>query len=351
MLFIAAIAAALGIALLCTPLSIRIALKLGVVDYPNARKVHSGVMPRMGGVAIYAGFVVGTMILGFYTREVAALLIASTLVMGVGLVDDIKGVSPKVKLIVQFIAALILVKYGIYVEFITNPFTGGMISLGFLSIPITILWLVGVSNAVNLIDGLDGLSSGVSAIAALTMSVVCFAQGQVAASFIAAVLAASAFGFLRFNFHPAKTFMGDCGSLFLGFTLAALSVMGLTKGATMISIFIPLIILGIPIFDTFFAIVRRKVKHKPILDADKGHLHHCLLGLGLSHRKTVLLIYAISVIMGAAGILMAVLTSSQAVVVLIIISVCTVVGADMLGVLRGKTASFLQQRKFKLKKE
>ncbi|MGI5891409.1 MAG: glycosyltransferase family 4 protein [Bacillota bacterium] len=343
MLFLIAIVAALMVALFVTPLSINLAFKLGVIDRPNARKVHTGAVPRMGGIAIYIAFVAGTLILGFYTRQVAALLVASTLVMAGGLIDDIKGVSPRFKLVIQLIGALILVKYGIYVEFITNPFSGGMISLGIFAIPITIIWLMGVSNAVNLIDGLDGLSAGVSAIAALTMSVVCYAQGQITAAYLAAILAAAAFGFLRYNFHPAKTFMGDCGSLFLGFCLGALSVMGLSKGATVISIFIPLIILGIPIFDTFFAVIRRKFLHKPIFDADKGHLHHCLLSIGLSHRKTVLLIYAISVIMGIAGILMAVLTTSQAVVVLIIISVCTITGADILGVLRGKPAHFLQR--------
>ncbi len=345
MLFLIAMVVTLLIALFITPLSINLAVKMGVVDKPNERKVHTGAVPRMGGVAIYIAFAVGALILGFYTRQVAALLVACTLVMAGGLIDDVKGVSPKFKLLIQLIAALILVKYGIYVEFITNPFTGGVISLGIFAIPITVIWLMGVSNAVNLIDGLDGLSAGVSAIAALTMAVVCYAQGQIVTACLAAVLAAAAFGFLRYNFHPAKTFMGDCGSLFLGFCLGALSVMGLSKGATVISIFIPLIILGIPIFDTFFAIIRRKSQHKPIFDADKGHLHHCLLSIGLSHSKTVLLIYAISIIMGVAGILMAMLTSAQAVFVLIIISTLTIVGADMLGVLRGKRARFLQRGK------
>ncbi len=347
MFFGLALVVALAISFFVTPLAIKAAHKMGVVDIPNARKVHAGAIPRMGGVAIYIAFVVGTLILGVYTWQVAALLIASTIVMAFGLLDDIRGISPKVKLLGQVFAALILIKFGYSVQFITNPFDGGVISLGFWAIPITVIWLVGISNAVNLIDGLDGLSSGVSIICALTMAVVCYASGQVVAAAISSVLAASAFGFLRYNFHPAKTFMGDCGSLFLGFVLGALAILGLSKGATIISIFIPLLIMGIPICDTLFAIVRRAYLHKPILEADRGHLHHCLLDRGLTHRQTVLVIYAITAVMGLAAILMALLTTSQSVIVLIIMTVAIFVGADKIGVLRGsiKTKSRSNYRK------
>ena len=332
-------------ALLTTPLAIYVARKLNVVDIPNERKVHTGSIPRMGGMAIYGAFVLGTLSLGIYTKQVAALLIAGSLVMFVGWVDDVRGISPKIKLIGQVIASLILIKGGFYVQFITNPFTdGGLISLGIFTIPITILWLTGISNAVNLVDGLDGLSAGVSAIAALTMTIVCFVQGQLQTAALAAVLAAAAFGFLRYNFHPARTFMGDCGALFLGFVLGALAIMGLSKGATIISIFIPLIIMGIPVFDTFFAIMRRIFLHKPIFEADKGHLHHSLLSLGLSHRQTVLAIYAISVVMGLSAILLVLLTSAQAVVLLIALIIGTFAGAEKLGVLRGNQEHRLRKR-------
>ncbi len=335
---------ALLVALLVTPVAIRLAHKLGVVDLPNARKVHVGAMPRMGGVAIYAGFVVGALLLGYFTRQVAALLIAGTLVMGVGLYDDIKGISPKGKLLVQLVAALVLIKGGVYVQFITNPFDGGVISLGIFAIPLSVLWLVGMSNAVNLVDGLDGLSAGVSSIAALTIAVACFVQGNLVTCSLAAVLAAAACGFLRYNFHPAKTFMGDCGSLFLGFMLGALAMMGFSKGATIISIFIPFLIMGIPIFDTMFAIIRRLFQHKPIFEADKGHLHHCLLSCGLSHRQTVLVIYGISLVMGAAAVLMATLTTPQAIAILILVTFATFWGADRLGVLRGSKGSRLEKQ-------
>ncbi len=327
---------ALVAALTLTPLTIKVAKKLNIVDLPNERKVHQGATPRLGGLAIYAAFVLGALALGIFTRQVAALLIAGSLVMLTGFIDDYKGLSPKLKLLGQVISSLVLIEGGFYVDFITNPFSeAGLISLGIFTIPVTIIWLTGVSNAVNLIDGLDGLCAGVSAIAAITMMLVCIAQGQMETAALAAVLAAAAFGFLRYNFHPAKTFMGDCGSLFLGFIMGALSIMGLSKGATIISIFIPLIIMGIPIFDTFFAISRRALLHKPIFGADKGHLHHSLLQLGLSHRQTVLVIYLISALLGVSAILLAYLTGAQAVALLIVVTLITFAGAEHLGVLRG----------------
>jgi len=332
-------------ALALTPLAIKLAKKFNIVDIPNQRKVHTQATPRLGGIAIYAAFVLGALALAVYTREVAALLIAGTIVMVTGLVDDIRGISPKAKLIGQVVASLVLVQAGFYVQFITNPFTGGIISLGFWGIPLTVFWLVGISNTVNLIDGLDGLSAGVSAIAALATTIVCLSQGAILPAALAAVLAASALGFLPWNFHPAKTFMGDCGSLLLGFLLGAFALMGLSKGATVISIFIPFIIMGVPFFDTSFAVIRRLFLKKPIFEADKMHLHHSLLSLGMSHSQTVLTIYALSLVMGLAAVLMAILTSSQAVVVLIIITIATFAGAEFLGVLRGKRPAIARNRR------
>jgi len=336
---------ALVVSLVSTPIAIKIAHKLGAVDLPNARKVHKEAIPRMGGIAIYLGFIFGAVALGFIDTKVIYLLIAASVIMGMGLIDDVKGLDPKTKLIIEVVAALILIKGGFYVKFVTNPFDGGVISLGMLCIPVSVLWLVGICNAVNLVDGLDGLSAGISAIAALTISIVCFAQGEIIASSLAAVLAASAFGFLRYNFHPARTFMGDCGSLFLGFMLGALSIMGLSKGATTVSIFIPFVIMGIPIFDTFFAIIRRTFLHKPVFEADKGHLHHRLLALGFSHRQAVLAMYGISLFLGASAVLMAILTTPQAMILLIVVAVLTITGADRIGVLRGSRQEHLLGKK------
>lgn len=336
---------ALAVSLLTTPLAIRFAKKIGAVDLPNARKVHKEAIPRMGGIAIFLGFIFGAAALGFIDAKVLYLLVASSIIMGMGVIDDIKGLDPKTKLIIEVVAALILIKGGFYVKFITNPFDGGVISLGILSIPVSVLWLVGICNAVNLVDGLDGLSAGISAIAALTISIVCYAQGEIVASALAAVLAASAFGFLRYNFHPARTFMGDCGSLFLGFMLGALSIMGLSKGATTVSIFIPFLIMGIPIFDTFFAIIRRVFMHKPVFEADKGHLHHRLLAMGFSHRQAVLAMYGISLFLGASAVLMAILTTPQAMILLIVVAVVVITGADRIGILRGSRQEHLLRNK------
>lgn len=331
-----AVAAAFAVALAMTWPSIWLAHKLHIVDMPNARKVHTAPTPRVGGIAIYLGFVAGALLLGVYTRQVAAVLIAGSVVFLTGFIDDYKDISPKFKLAGQFVAALILVAAGFSIRFISNPFTGSTVSLGLLGIPITVVWLVGVSNAVNLIDGMDGLAGGVSAIAAVATAIVCLSQGEAVAAALAGILAASALGFLPWNFHPAKTFMGDCGALFMGFILGTLALMGLCKGATAISVFIPFLILGVPVFDTFCAIIRRLFLHKPIFEADKMHLHQVLLSLGLGQRQAVLTIYVFAMLMGLAAVLMAILTSAQAVMVLIITTVATFACAEILGTLRGK---------------
>ena len=222
-----AIAAALVLALALTPAAIWLARRLRVVDMPAARKVHTVPTPRLGGIAIYLGFVGGTLLLGVYTRQVAAILLAGSLVFATGLADDYWDISPWLKLLGQVAAAALLVLAGFSVQFITNPFTGATVSLGLLGVPITVLWLVGVSNAVNLIDGMDGLASGVAAIASVATAIVCLSQGEAVAAALAGVLAAAALGFLPWNFNPAKTFMGDCGALFLGFILGTLALMGL----------------------------------------------------------------------------------------------------------------------------
>ncbi|MEG1998157.1 MAG: MraY family glycosyltransferase [Clostridiales bacterium] len=334
--FLLASAVALVLSLLLTPVAKWLAPKIGAVDAPNERKVHSSLMPRMGGVAIFAAFAVGAFLVGGFNKAVVGLVLSSGLVMLVGLVDDIKNISPKTKLLGQLIAAIIFVSFGGYVKFMTNPFGGNIMFLDYWGIPLTILWLMGISNAINLIDGLDGLAAGVSAISAITMATVSFSRGYYVPAGLAFVLAMSLLGFLKYNFSPAQIFMGDSGSLFLGFVLGALAIMGFSKGATVISLFIPILILGIPIFDTMFAIVRRYNNHVPIFQADKGHLHHCLLALGLSHKQTVLIIYAITLFMGLCAILLTVISSRQAVLIIVVILVFSLVGADKLGVLHGR---------------
>lgn len=336
-----------------TPWIKKLALKVGATDAPNARKVHTKTMPRLGGVAIYIGFVLTVLSTQDLNREILGLLIGCTVILLVGILDDIYGLSPKLKFLGQFIAALVLIAFGYKVRFVTHPWEAGtIIDLEYLAIPFTILWIIGVTNAVNLIDGLDGLAAGTSAIAAITMALVGFTSGQAVAASLALILAASILGFLRYNFHPAQIFMGDCGSLFLGYALGALAISGLTKGATVISLFIPVVILGIPIMDTLFAIVRRFSNGRPIFQPDKKHLHHCLLELGLSHKGTVLVIYFIDACLGASAVVLSKLSTYQSYVVLIILATLVIVGANKIGVLslsNSTTVSKIETGKAKLR--
>jgi len=304
------------VAFIATPIVIKLARKWGAMDAPCDRKVHTSSMPRMGGLAIYAGFLVAVLATQTINTQLIGVLIGCTMIILLGIADDIKGLSPKVKLAGQTLAALVVVLFGVQISFITNPFAD-VLFLNALVIPLTVLWIVGVTNAVNLIDGLDGLAAGTSGIAAVIIGIVAFMEGHIAVAILAMVLAGSVFGFLPFNFNPAKVFMGDTGSMFLGFTLSVLAVIGLTKGATVISVFIPIVILGIPIFDTLYAIVRRFLNGVPIFQADKGHLHHQLLDMGLTHKQTVLVIYAINICLGVSAVFMSMLAPPQAVVILI----------------------------------
>ncbi|MBE3572328.1 MAG: undecaprenyl/decaprenyl-phosphate alpha-N-acetylglucosaminyl 1-phosphate transferase [Moorella humiferrea] len=315
-----------------TPLLCRLAPRLGAVDKPDARKIHRELMPRLGGVAIYAGFVAAFCFLGYRESEYTGLFLGGTLIMLVGLVDDIKNISPRLKLLGQIAAAALLVAFGVRVEFLTNPFDG-LLMLGKLAVPVTIFWIVGVTNALNLVDGLDGLAAGTSFIAAVTIAVVAWLNGEGEVALLSLALAASVLGFLPFNFHPARTFMGDCGSMFLGFNLASLAVIGLTKSATVISLFIPVVILGLPILDTFLAIVRRLYNHRPIFAPDKGHLHHCLLAKGLTQRQAVAVIYLVNACLGASAVLLTRLTTDQGVLILVGLAVLILLGCDRLGVL------------------
>ena len=326
------------LSLIFTPLIKRMALKIGATDTPNSRKVHTKIMPRLGGGAIYAAFSLALLLTQDLNNYTVGLLIGGTVIMLVGFLDDVFGLSPKLKLLGQLIAALILIAFGYRVQFITHPWgAGSLIDLEYFTIPFTLLWIIGVTNAVNLIDGLDGLAAGTSAIAAITMALVAWSNNQGAAASLALILAASTIGFLRYNFHPARIFMGDSGSLFLGFTLGALAVSGLTKGATVISLFIPVVILGIPIMDTLFAIVRRFTNGKPIFQPDKKHLHHCLLDLGLSHKQTVLVIYFIDGCLGASAVILSKLSTYQSYIVLISLATLVIVGANKVGVLSVKS--------------
>lgn len=329
-----AAAVSLAVALIMTPVARKLAPIVGAVDKPDARKVHTKLMPRMGGLGIYCGFMAGAIVYGGISAHTIGLLLSTTIVFAVGIIDDIKSIKPTMKLLGQLIAALVFVAFGGYIKYFTNPFGGNIVYLDYLGIPITILWLVGISNAVNLIDGLDGLAGGVSTISAFTMAVVLLTTGQNLVAAFCVCLAFATLGFLRYNFSPASIFMGDSGSLTLGFVLAALAISGCAKGATVVSLLVPILILGIPIFDTFFAIFRRAKEHKPIFQPDKGHLHHRLLAMGLSHKQTVLIIYAITMVMSFVAILMTMISTWIALLILVVFLVLLLAGANKLGIIK-----------------
>ncbi|ACV64783.1 glycosyl transferase family 4 [Desulfofarcimen acetoxidans DSM 771] len=335
--------ASLFISLLATPQVIKLAYRWGALDQPDPRKVHRKIMPRLGGLAVYLSFIAGILLMGQLTSPVIGLIIGSTLIVLLGIVDDIKGISPRVKLLGQVLVAFSVLPFGISVDFITNPINGDILHLGFLSIPVTVFWLVAVTNAVNLIDGLDGLAGGTSLISAVTLAVVSWTQWrvfglpeQMQVILMALILAASLLGFLRYNFNPAKIFLGDTGSMMLGFCLAAMSVMGLTKSTTAISVIIPLVILGIPLLDTVFAVVRRYNMHQPIFKADKEHLHHRLLALGLSHKQAVLAIYGVSAFLGLSAVMLNLITTNQAILVLVVLAVVIITAANKIGIIGHK---------------
>ncbi|MCP8617475.1 glycosyltransferase family 4 protein [Salirhabdus salicampi] len=279
-----------------------LARKIGALDQPNERKVHEKVTPRLGGLGMFSGVIAGLLYLQPNHPEIMAIALGSLIIVLTGVLDDKYELRPVTKLLGQLTAALVLVLSGLVIEVITVPFFG-MVSLGYLSIPITILWIVGVTNAINLIDGLDGLASGVSTIAISSILVMAIIDSRLLVVYLCVVLIGSNIGFLFHNFHPAKIYMGDTGSLFLGYSIAVISMLGLFKNLALFSFIIPMIVLAVPILDTTFAIVRRIYNKESIMRPDKKHIHYQLLAAGFSHRATVLIIYCFSTIFGILAIL------------------------------------------------
>lgn len=295
---------ALVVALALTPLLRRLALVLGAVDRPVARSMHSQPIPFLGGPAIFIAFVAAMgYAFGFTDRAVQGILLGGVFIVLVGILDDYVELSPRIKLAGQVVAALILVLFDVRVNHVTNP-AGGLLWLGLWSIPLTILWVVAVINVINLIDGLDGLAAGIVSIAGLTLLFSALQTGQSpAAVLLAAGLTGSVLGFLPYNFNPAKIFMGDAGSMFLGFTLAAISVQGSLKSPAAVALAVPLLALGVPILDTLLAIIRRRRHGVPVAAGDSDHLHHRLMRIGLTQRETVVVLYVISGWLGLSALL------------------------------------------------
>jgi UDP-GlcNAc:undecaprenyl-phosphate GlcNAc-1-phosphate transferase len=336
-LYVIGFVASCALSVLLTPIVKKFAVWVGAVAIPNHRSVHTKIMPQMGGLAIFFAFIGAYFIIApatkSYNMEVAmGLLIGGAIIVLVGALDDRFVLSPKLKLLGQLVAASVVVYFGLEVDFVKLPFGDAIDLNSWIGIPITILWIVGVTNAVNLIDGLDGLSAGVSGIATATIMVLSIMIGNYGVALICAVLLGSILGFLFFNFHPASIFMGDTGALFLGFALATLSILGY-KQATIVSLLVPILILGVPLSDTFIAILRRKLNNKPIFAPDKGHLHHCLMGLGFSTRKTVLIIYGVSTVFGLCAVLLSQATQWWTLVIAAFMFLIAVICAEAIGII------------------
>ena len=313
-------AAALFTSLAATPLARRIAVKLGAIDKPTGRRVNKVPVPRMGGIAIFCGIAaafavqyVGTMFLGWPVVLVPSpklrvnywmLVLAFCVIFTTGLLDDKFSLKPAQKLAGQVLAAVIAVAGGLVIGDISSPLGPEFISLGWLAYPVTVIYLVAYVNIINLIDGLDGLAAGISAIASFTMFVLSVMAGRLDAAALSIAVTGSSLGFLRYNFHPASIFMGDSGSLTLGFALGCSSLLSVTRFAGLTTIIVPLVIAAVPILDTLSAIVRRTRAHVSIGQADRGHIHHRLMDEGFDQRQAVLVMYAWTLMLCLGSVVM-----------------------------------------------
>ncbi len=321
LLYIAAFASAFAITLVTTPLAKKISVKMGAIDVPKDRGMHKKPMPRMGGIAIVMGFMITVLVLYRFNPEMnvkqfTGFVVGASIIVVLGMVDDVKNLRARLKFCIQIVAALIVIYSGTRINVVMWPVTT---YLQTLSVPITLVWIVGVTNAVNLIDGLDGLAAGVSSIAALCLMILCIMTGSTTAVMLTASLAGACLGFLPRNFNPAEIFMGDTGSTFLGFVLAVTSILGVFKGYAILALIVSMLCLGLPIFDTLFAMLRRMAKHQPIMKADRGHLHHRLIDRGFSQRQAVLILYIVSLLCGLLAIFISFKDSRIFVVVILTI--------------------------------
>lgn len=338
------VAAALGvaflIALILTPVVKTLAVKMGAVDDPKrdadpGRRMHDHAIPRMGGLAIVFGFLLSTLVFLPMTGQLQGALLGAVMIVVLGVFDDIYDLRAKFKLAVQILAALIAVLSGNVITDLSNPniFSSNPYwHLGWLAYPITVIWIVAMTNAVNLIDGLDGLACGVSSISSLTLLVIALLLGEPTVAVLVAALAGGCLGFLPYNMNPAKIFMGDTGSTFLGYILAVISVQGLFKMYTLISFVVPFLLFGLPIFDTCFAFIRRIAHGQSPMHADRSHVHHRLIDMGFSQKQAVAVLYVITAILGLSAV---VLTTSGAVKAMLLLFAFCMAGAVALSVFTG----------------
>ena len=303
-----ALVVALVVSFLTTPVVKTFAYKVGAIDVPkDARRMHKVPIPRLGGLAIFIGFMVSILLFVRITPEMQSILLGAVIIVVLGVVDDIMALPAMLKFVVQIVAASIPATHGVQILAFSNPniFSDNLYwVLGWLSIPFTVIWIVAITNAVNLIDGLDGLANGVSAISATTILVIALVGGQGQVAIVLAALVGACIGFMPYNMNPAKMFMGDTGATFLGFILATMSIQGLFKYYAVISFVVPFLILGLPIFDTAFAFIRRIAHGQSPMHADRSHIHHRLIDMGLSKKQAVATLYVISAILGLSAVVL-----------------------------------------------
>ncbi len=301
---ICAVLCALLLGFALTPIVRVLAIKIKAIDIPtDNRRMHHKPIPRIGGLAIFLAFLIATLSFCKPDRDLLTILVGGGVLVLLGMLDDIYRLNAFVKLVVQILAALFAVSQGVTIDFI--GFGGDYIAFGIWSVPITVLWIVGLTNAVNFIDGLDGLACGVSIISSVSLFLVMLLSGSSQIHcLITAILIGACLGFMPFNVNPAKIFMGDTGALFLGYTLSILSVVGVFKTDMVLAFFIPLSIFGLPLADTSFAILRRVAHHKSPFAPDRGHLHHRLIDLGFGQKQSVRLLYAVCAILGIAAVML-----------------------------------------------
>ena len=320
----AALVTAMVVSLITTPVVKNLAFKVGAVDVPkDNRRMHDHPIPRMGGLAIFFGFILSALLYVEMTPQFRGMLLGGVIIVVLGIFDDIYALGAKFKLVIQIIAALVAVLSGNVIEIISNPNVfspNPWWDLGWLSYPATVLWIVAITNAVNLIDGLDGLACGVSTISALTMLVISLAVADAPVAIVMAALAGACIGFLPYNLNPAKIFMGDTGSTFLGFILAVMPIQGLFKFYTIISFAVPFLMLGLPIFDTCFAFIRRIAHGQSPMHPDRSHVHHRLIDMGFNQKQAVAVLYIISAILGLCAVVLT--TSGELKAMLLMLALC-----------------------------
>ena len=303
-----ALLCAMVVSFLMCPVVKSFAYKIGAIDVPrDSRRMHKKPTPRLGGLAIFLGFMLSLLLFVPIDHQLRGILLGAVIIVVLGVVDDITPLRASFKFVVQIIAALIAVFHGVVVSVLSNPnvFSDNPYwSLGWLSIPITVLWIVGITNSVNLIDGLDGLANGVSTISAITMLTIALLVSEAQTALIMAALVGACVGFMPYNRNPAQMFMGDTGSTFLGFILATISIQGLFKYYAIISFAVPFLILGLPMFDTLFAIVRRLAHGQNPMSPDRGHIHHRLIDMGLNQKQAVAALYVVSSILGLSAVVL-----------------------------------------------